>query len=77
LLDPWWNPVTEAQAIDRTNRIGQTRNVMVYRLIARDTIEDKVMALNARKAKLFASFVDDGNAFGSALTAGDIRGLLA
>ena len=77
LLDPWWNPATEAQAVDRTHRIGQTRNVMVYRLIARDTIEDKVMALNARKAKLFASVIDDGNAFGSALTAEDIRGLLA
>jgi len=76
LLDPWWNPATEAQAIDRTHRIGQTRNVMVYRLIAHDTIEDKVMALNARKAKLFASVIDDGNAFGSALTAEDIRGLL-
>ena len=77
LLDPWWNPATEAQAIDRTHRIGQTRNVMVYRLIAHDTIEDKVMALNARKAKLFASVIDDGDAFGSALTADDIRGLLA
>ncbi len=76
LLDPWWNPATEAQAVDRTHRIGQTRNVMVYRLIARDTIEDKVMALNARKAKLFTSVIDDGNAFGSALTADDIRGLL-
>jgi SNF2 family DNA or RNA helicase len=76
LLDPWWNPATEAQAIDRTHRIGQTRNVMVYRLIARDTIEEKVIALNARKAKLFASVIDDGNAFGSALTADDIRGLL-
>jgi SNF2 family DNA or RNA helicase len=77
LLDPWWNPATEAQAIDRTHRIGQTRNVMVYRLIAHDTIEDKVMALNARKAKLFASVIDDGNAFGSTLTADDIRGLIA
>ena len=77
LLDPWWNPATEAQAIDRTHRIGQSRNVMVYRLIAHDTIEDKVMALNARKAKLFTSVIDDGNAFGSTLTADDIRGLLA
>ncbi|MGO9505872.1 MAG: SNF2-related protein [Mycobacterium sp.] len=76
LLDPWWNPATETQAIDRTHRIGQTRNVMVYRLIAHDTIEDKVLALNIRKAKLFASVIDDGNAFGSALTADDIRGLL-
>ena len=50
LLDPWWNPATEAQAIDRTHRIGQTRPVIVYRLIARDTIEEKVVALARRKA---------------------------
>ncbi len=77
LLDPWWNPAVEAQAVDRTHRIGQTRTVMVYRLIARDTIEEKVLALNARKAKLFASVIDDGNAFGSALSAEDIRELIS
>ena len=60
LLDPWWNPATEAQAVDRTHRIGQTRNVMVYRLIAKDTIEEKVMALAKRKAELFAGVMDDG-----------------
>ncbi|MET0234991.1 MAG: SNF2-related protein [Kibdelosporangium sp.] len=73
LLDPWWNPATEAQAVDRTHRIGQSRNVMVYRLIARDTIEEKVMALKAKKAALFASVMDDGAMFGSALDADDIR----
>ena len=75
LLDPWWNPATETQAIDRTHRIGQTRNVMVYRLIAADTIEQKVMALNARKAQLFSSVMNDGNAFGAGLDADDIRAL--
>ncbi|MGH9225972.1 MAG: SNF2-related protein, partial [Acidimicrobiales bacterium] len=50
LLDPWWNPAIENQAIDRTHRIGQTRPVMVYRMIARDTIEEKVVALARRKA---------------------------
>lgn len=75
LLDPWWNPATEAQAVDRIHRIGQTRNVMVYRLIARDTIEEKVMALKEKKAELFAGVMDDGNAFGAALEADDIRGL--
>ncbi|TDD97248.1 DEAD/DEAH box helicase [Jiangella asiatica] len=75
LLDPWWNPATEAQAVDRTHRIGQTRNVMVYRLIAADTIEDKVMALKARKAELFASVMDEGNIFGSRLDVDDIKGL--
>ena len=77
LLDPWWNPATEAQAVDRTHRIGQTRNVMVYRLIASGTIEEKVMALKARKAELFASVVDSGDFFGARLDADDIRGLFA
>ncbi|MDN5930692.1 MAG: DEAD/DEAH box helicase [Pseudonocardia sp.] len=77
LLDPWWNPATEAQAVDRTHRIGQTRAVMAYRLIARDTIEEKVLALARRKAELFAGVMNDGNAFGSVLGADDIRELLA
>jgi superfamily II DNA or RNA helicase len=75
LLDPWWNPATEAQAVDRTHRIGQTKNVMVYRLIAKDTIEEKVMALQARKAALFKNVVDDGDMFAPALTEEDVRGL--
>ncbi|MGH3439255.1 MAG: SNF2-related protein [Sciscionella sp.] len=77
LLDPWWNPATEKQAVDRTHRIGQSRNVVVYRMIAKDTIEEKVMALQQRKAALFASVMDDGNAFGTALGAEDIKELLA
>ena len=76
LLDPWWNPATEAQAVDRTHRIGQTRSVMVYRLVAKDTIEEKVMALKARKARLFSSVLDDGNVFGTGFDAEDIRALL-
>ncbi len=77
LLDPWWNPATEAQAVDRTHRIGQTRNVMVYRLIAAGTIEEKVMALKKRKAELFTSVLDSGDVFGAGLDADDIRGLFA
>ncbi len=77
LLDPWWNPATEAQAIDRTHRIGQTRNVMVYRLIAKDTIEEKVLALARRKAELFSGVMDEGEAFATALTADDVRELMA
>jgi len=76
LLDPWWNPATEAQAIDRTHRIGQTRPVMVYRMVARDTIEEKVVALARRKAALFSGVMDHGDLFASSLTAEDIRGLL-
>ncbi len=76
LLDPWWNPATEMQAIDRTHRIGQTRSVNVYRLVATGTIEEKVMALRDSKARLFEQVMDEGAEFGSALTADDIRGLL-
>jgi SNF2 family DNA or RNA helicase len=76
LLDPWWNPATEEQAVDRTHRIGQQKKVMVYRLVARDTIEEKVMALKERKARLFTAVLDDDRMFSSALTAEDIRGLL-
>ncbi len=77
LLDPWWNPATEAQAVDRVHRIGQTKNVMVYRLVSKDTIEEKVMALKATKARLFESVMTDGAPQGTALTAADIRELLA
>jgi len=75
LLDPWWNPATESQAIDRTHRIGQTRPVMVYRMIASDTIEEKVVALARRKAALFSGVMDEGDLFSSSLTADDIRTL--
>ncbi|WP_344312446.1 DEAD/DEAH box helicase, partial [Agromyces terreus] len=87
LLDPWWNPASEAQAVDRTHRIGQTKQVMVYRLVAADTIEQKVMALKERKGELVASILDAGvggeaeaDAAGArgveALTADDLRSLL-
>ncbi len=77
LLDPWWNPAAEAQAVDRTHRIGQTRSVVVTRLVAADTIEEKVMALARRKAALFGAVVDDdGGTFARALAADDVRGLL-
>ena len=77
LLDPWWNPAVEAQAIDRAHRIGQTRTVHVYRLIAADTIEEKVLALAARKAELVAGVLDTGDPFDGRLGAEDIRALLA
>jgi superfamily II DNA or RNA helicase len=76
LLDPWWNPATEAQAVDRIHRIGQTRKVMVYRLVAKGTIEEKVMALKAKKSALFANVMDAGGFESGAMSADDIRGLL-
>ena len=76
VLDPWWNPAVEAQAVDRAHRIGQTRPVMVYRLVAADTIEEKVMELKARKAALFPRVLDGEVALGSRLTAADIASLV-
>ena len=75
LLDPWWNPAAEAQAVDRTHRIGQTEQVFVYRMIATGTIEEKVLALQQRKARLFTAVMDDEQLFAQTLTADDIRGL--
>jgi SNF2 family DNA or RNA helicase len=63
LLDPWWNPAVEAQAIDRAHRIGQTREVFACRLIARDTVEEKVLALQQSKRDL-ADAVLSANAVG-------------
>jgi SNF2 family DNA or RNA helicase len=77
VLDPWWNPAIEAQAVDRTHRIGQTKTVMVYRLVAKDTIEQKVMNLKERKEELFDSVVGSEALAGAVLTAEEIRGLLS
>ena len=57
LLDPWWNPAVEAQAIDRAHRIGQTRPVFAFRLIARNTVEEKVVELQATKRRLADAIV--------------------
>ncbi|GAA4432124.1 DEAD/DEAH box helicase [Georgenia halophila] len=77
VLDPWWNPAAEAQAVDRVHRIGQHKNVHVYRLVAADTIEQKVMQLKARKAELFAQVIDGDGAASTAIDANDIRQLFA
>ncbi|MBL9204013.1 MAG: DEAD/DEAH box helicase [Opitutaceae bacterium] len=59
LFDPWWNPAVEAQAIDRTHRIGQKNQVIAYRLLARDTVEEKIRALQKEKAALAAAVVQE------------------
>jgi superfamily II DNA or RNA helicase len=61
LLDPWWNPAVEAQAIDRTHRIGQTQQVFAYRLIARDTVEEKVLELQQTKRDLADAIINADN----------------
>lgn len=76
VLDPWWNPAAESQAIDRAHRIGQDKPVMVYRLVSTGTIEEKVVALQDRKRDLFERVVDDGGALSGAITSADIRALL-
>ncbi len=76
VLDPWWNPAVEAQAVDRTHRIGQDKRVNVYRLVSAETIEDKVVALQERKRELFANVVDEGALASGALSTDDIRALL-
>ena len=62
LLDPWWNPAVEAQAIDRAHRIGQAKRVFAYRLITRETVEEKVLALQAIKRELADAILSEDNA---------------
>ena len=76
ILDPWWNPAAENQAIDRTHRIGQDKRVNVYRLVSQDTIEEKVVALQQAKRHLFDSVVGTGSDTAAPLSASDIVGLL-
>ena len=77
ILDPWWNPAVEAQAVDRAHRIGQTRRVFAYRLIARDTVEEKILALQDRKRDLAESIVRADDNMISTLTAEDVELLLS
>ena len=77
LADPWWNPAVEAQAADRAHRIGQTQPVLIYRLVAVGTIEEKVIALQARKKALADALYDEsGQSLGS-LSTEDLTALLA
>jgi hypothetical protein len=77
LLDPWWNPAVEAQAIDRAHRIGQTRRVFAYRLIARDTVEEKVLALQQSKRDLADAIISVDNSIMRNLTREDLELLLS
>jgi len=76
LFDPWWNPAVEAQAIDRTHRIGQDRTVIAYRMLTAGTIEEKIWELQQRKAALARDILGEGS-FARALTRGDLDYLLA
>ncbi|MBI2686803.1 MAG: SNF2 helicase associated domain-containing protein [Acidobacteria bacterium] len=77
LLDPWWNPAVEAQAIDRTHRIGQTRPVFAYRIVAKDTIEERILELQQSKRDLAEAILSEDNATLATLRKEDLDYLLS
>ena len=77
IVDPWWNPAVEQQAIDRTHRIGQTKNIFAYRMICVDTIEDKILELQERKRKLASELIADDASFVKALSKADVEYLFS
>lgn len=74
ILDPWWNPAVENQAVNRAHRIGQTKNVIIYRFISNDSIEEKIINLQQRKAQLADDFISSSNPF-KAMTKNQIEEL--
>ncbi len=77
LLDPWWNPAVEAQAIDRAHRIGQEQPVFAYRMIARDTVEEKILELQKSKKQLAEAILEGEGGSVKDLTAEDLQILLS
>lgn len=77
IVDPWWNPAVEQQAIDRTHRIGQTKNIFAYRMICKDTIEDKILKLQDRKRILAKELISDDQSFVKSLTKEDVEYLFS
>lgn len=77
IVDPWWNPAVEQQAIDRTHRIGQVNNIFAYRMICKDTIEDKILVLQERKRALARDLITDDNGFVKSLTREDVEYLFS
>ncbi|MEO5648864.1 MAG: SNF2-related protein [Ginsengibacter sp.] len=77
IVDPWWNPAVEQQAIDRTHRIGQTKNIFAYRMICKDTIEDKILQLQERKRILAKELISDDQTFVKTLSKEDVEYLFS
>jgi SNF2 family DNA or RNA helicase len=76
LLDPWWNPAVEQQAVDRAHRIGQTKNVFIYKFITKNTVEEKILQLQKRKKHLSGSLITVEDSFAKSLSAADIKAIL-
>lgn len=76
ILDPWWNPAVEQQAIDRTHRIGQTKNVFIYKFITKDSVEEKILALQQRKLSVARALITTEESFIKSLSVEDIREIL-
>lgn len=76
ILDPWWNPAVEQQAIDRSHRIGQTKNVFIYKFISKDTVEEKILALQSQKKALSSALITTEENFMKSLSTADIQELL-
>ncbi|HEU4607919.1 MAG TPA: SNF2-related protein [Chitinophagaceae bacterium] len=77
IVDPWWNPAVEQQAIDRTHRIGQTKSIFAYRMICKDTIEDKIIQLQEKKRMLARDLITDDEGFVKSLTREDVEYLFS
>ncbi|MDB4733655.1 SWF/SNF helicase family protein [Planctomicrobium sp.] len=77
LLDPWWNPAVEAQAIDRAHRVGQQNQVFAYRLICKGTVEEKILELQQKKRELADAILEGENTPLTDLTAEDLEMLLS
>jgi len=76
IVDPWWNPMEENQGIDRAHRMGRTKKVIVYKLITKGTIEEKILQLQKKKWDMFDSLINDGQNVFEKLTPEDIRDIL-
>ncbi len=77
IVDPWWNPAVEAQAIDRCYRIGQDKSVMAYKMICKDTIEEKIIEYQKSKQKLASDIIKTDDSFVKSLTKSDIKDLFS
>ena len=75
ILDPWWNPAAEQQAIDRAHRIGQDKKVFIYKFITKDTLEEKIVLLQNSKKKLANDIINTEDSFVKSLTQEDIMNL--